>query len=243
MDAPRFPMAIKYTDFRAIGTEVVNPPRKKESRFVLVMRATGRLILPVAALAATLFLAYAYRTAPVTIFDGRFPPEQAYLQPGNWLTVGHALLPLAFFVVSLTNRRYGPNYAVAQIVAAWAVVAGLIAFALFYLKVEPAAGAFPDIRTVMAFTLAILIAQLVSAVVFDGTRGVRWWSAPLFSGLWAGIVFTALFYPVAFVGVEEPWINRMSVHLGIMTVAAFLLLIPYFLLRAAIKPLPGFAGR
>lgn len=236
-------MAIKYTDFRAIGTEVVNPPRKKENLFIVAARATARLILPVAALAGVLFLAYAYRLAPVTLFDGRFPPDQALFQPGLWLTAGHLILPLAFFAVSLTNRRYGLNYAVAQIMAAWAIVAGALAYAYVYKGIELAPGPFPDARTVVAFTVALLMAQLVSAIVFDGTRGVRWWSAPLFSGLWAAIVFAAIFYPSAYLGAGEPWLNRMSVHLGIMTVAAFVLLVPYWMLRGVIRPLPGFAGR
>jgi uncharacterized PurR-regulated membrane protein YhhQ (DUF165 family) len=41
---------------------------------------------------------------------------------------------------------------------------------------------------------------------------------------------------------SDPWTNFMLMDLAIKLAAAFLMLIPYYLLRPLIRPMPGFGG-
>jgi uncharacterized PurR-regulated membrane protein YhhQ (DUF165 family) len=51
-----------------------------------------------------------------------------------------------------------------------------------------------------------------------------------------------LFYTLANIGMNDPWANFMLMDLGFKIAAAFLMLIPYHLLRGIIRPLPGYGG-
>ena len=110
-------------------------------------------------------------------------------QPAAWLgnidvggvplSLGLLLLPLSFFVVHLTNRRYGAGYAIAQIIGAWALhsVRSLTRRTVLSMLHN---GALPDMRLVLGFGGGLFLAQLVSVFVFDRLRGPQWWQAPLF---------------------------------------------------------------
>ena len=79
------------------------------------------MILPVLSLLAAFVGLYLYRDTPVPLFlDGTGTP---------WLTAGHFLVGVGFFCIHLTNRRYGPAYAFAQVVIASASVAAFVVFA------------------------------------------------------------------------------------------------------------------
>ena len=80
-------------------------------------RAVLRTVIPVLALCAALAAIYLYMDTPLPYFAE---------QKARWLTVSHLLLPLAFLTIHLTNRRYGPAYAFAQIVLALAALAAAI---------------------------------------------------------------------------------------------------------------------
>src|SRR6185312_15700520 len=73
-------------------------------------RAVARLIVPVGVLLMAFIAVYLYLDTPVAI-----------LGSASWLTVGHLLVPCCFLSVHLTNRRYGPSYALAQVVVTLAI--------------------------------------------------------------------------------------------------------------------------
>lgn len=212
--------------------------------FVRVVRAFFRLLVPVAAFVVTLDAAWELRMSAITALDGVFAPiGRPDLYPSTWLTWGHAMVPVIFLLTNLVNRRYGQDYAIAHILASWAVTA-IIAMAVIY-RVDPrlpVADTLPDLRIAGAFAATCIVGQLFGAFVFDRTRGVVWWHAPLYSALVSTFISVGLFYPAAYVGGDPIWINHMALDAGVKATMSFLLLIPYFILRPIIRPLPGFGG-
>lgn len=216
------------------------PVNRDPGKVRMAARALKRILLPVLGLIVALLASWLYRDTPVTVLDHMFHgPEQPV---SLWLTWGHVLLATSFFAIHLTNRRYGPSYAVAQIALVWTAVAGLFATLQLRPDLLPIPVALPEMRLTIACGLALLLAQLAAAVIFDGTRGVRWWQAPLFGSFWAGFVFVAVFYPSAYAGTDIAWMSRMVIHFGILTAASVALLIPYWICRPLVRPLPGFGG-
>jgi queuosine precursor transporter len=215
-------------------------PAKSKLTVWSVVRAVLRLVIPVIALIAVYVIAYLNINNSVTVFDV-FPDDKWFLNPGYWLTVGHLILPLVFLVSALTNRRYGDGYALAQLILSWLIIGGTVLLLSHMMGAMPFSP-LPDRRLSLSFVLAIIVGQTVGIYVFDRTRGRTWWGAPLFSALWGQTVFILLFYTLAFIGSTDPWTNFMMMDLAIKVAAAFLMLIPYHLLRGAIRPLPGFGG-
>ncbi len=198
------------------------------------VRAVLRMILPVLSLLAAFVGVYLYRDTPVPLFlDGTGTP---------WLTGGHFLVGIGFFCVQLTNRRYGPAYAFAQVVIASASVVAFIIFASRQLQDFVPQDTVPAMREALSFGGAFFFASFVSIVVFDGTRGANWWTAPLFGFLGGAIFFAGIFYPVAYAGIELSWLHHAVVYAGVLAGEGILLLIPYWMLRRAVQPLSGFGG-
>jgi hypothetical protein len=205
------------------------------------LRAVLRLVIPVIALLAIYVCAYLGMSEPITAFD-IFPDEKWFLNPGYWLTKGHLILPFAFLVSNLTNRRYGETYAFAQLIVTWIVI-GIALYAFM----QAVGGALPfsplpNKRTSLAFLFAIMIGQSAAIFIFERTRGRTWFGAPLFSALWGQTIFVLLYYTLAYVGMTDPWVNFMMMDLAINVAAAIILLIPYEFLRGIIKPKPGYGG-
>jgi len=216
-------------------------PAKPKLTFWTIARALMRLVVPVLALLAVYVAAYVLLDEYVTAFDV-FPAEKWFLNPGYWLTVGHLVLPLAWLVSSLTNRRFGEGYALAQLIVTWTII-GLFAYGAYQmmeggLPTSP----LPTRRVSLAFVFAIILGQIVGIYVFDRTRGRTWWGAPLFSALWGQTVFVLLFYTLAYIGMSDPWPNFMLMDLAIKVATSFLILIPYAALRGFIRPMPGYGG-
>ena len=86
------------------------------------------------------------------------------------------------------------------------------------------------------------MAQLFSIVVFDRLRGPQWWQAPFFASLFGGIALALVAYPAAYLGTGAEWLVPMMTYMGVTVAAAIVLLVPYWLLRGMIAPLPGFGG-
>lgn len=172
-------------------------------------------------------------------------------EPARWLgdldvggkpfDTGLLALPVTLFIVQMTNRRYGAGYAFLQLLGA-AVLA--IAAALYVGDdlVLLRGAALPSLRMIAAFGCGLFVAQLFSIVVFDRLRGPRWWQAPLFASLFGGAALAAVAYPIAYLGSGADWLQPMLSYIGANVVAAIVLLVPYWLLRAMIAPLPGFGG-
>ena len=110
-----------------------------------------------------------------------------------WFRLSHLLLPVAFFTVHLTNRRYGPSYAFAQIVLSFAVCTAAGTFGADVVRQLLPEPVVPGVREVAMFIIAFVGAGFLAIVAFDGARGPRWWTAPLIGSL-AGIAF-AILYP------------------------------------------------
>jgi uncharacterized PurR-regulated membrane protein YhhQ (DUF165 family) len=193
--------------------------------------AALRLILPVATLLIAFAAVYLYLDTPVAFLGA----------DSSWLTVGHLLLPFCFLSVHLTNRRYGPSTAFAQVVLALAVVVAFIMFAVPRLTDYVPFTIVPELRVALAFGAAFLGASFISIVVFDGARGPRWWLAPLLGMNTAVVIFALIYYPAAYAGVA-PFTHQMLLHTELLTAIAVLSLIPYWSLRPFVRPLPGFGG-
>jgi uncharacterized PurR-regulated membrane protein YhhQ (DUF165 family) len=197
------------------------------------LTALARIVVPVTFLSMSLAAMYLYLDHALPYFADA---------QGRWLTVSHLLLPLAFLCIHLTNRRYGPSYAFAQIVATCGLCGAIILFGWEQLRHLLPASVVPSAREAVSFTGAFFAAGFISIITFDGARGPRWWIAPLLSSLVAGVSFVMIFYPAAFAGTATPWGIHLALHGGILVGAAFVGLVPYWLLRGLVPPLPGFGG-
>lgn len=196
--------------------------------------AVLRMILPVFGLLACFAGLYLYRDTPVPAFlAGTGAP---------WLTTAHLLLPLGFFCVHLTNRRFGPTFAFAQVVVTSALIAGVILFAGNAISPYVPQDSVPPMREAMGFGGAFFIAAFISIVVFDGTRGAHWWTAPLFGLLVAAIFFALIFVPAAYAGADLRWFDHGLKYMGLLAGEGLLLLIPYYVLRRMVPPISGLGG-
>jgi hypothetical protein len=196
--------------------------------------AISRLIFPI-----TLLVTF----AAAALIYGR--------EPARWLgnidiggtpiDTGLLALPLSFFIVQLTNRRYGAGYASTQVLGGMAAIIAAAIYAsddLALLRGTP----LPSPRLVAAFGAGLLVAQLISILVFDRLRGPQWWQAPFFATLIGGLVLALTAYPAAYFGTGTAWVGPMAAFAGLCIAAALVLLVPYWLLRGVIAPLPGFGG-
>ncbi len=224
-----FPDDIPYSR----GTpQPARPERVERTGIAAVAVAAIRLVVPVVLLLTTFVASYLYNDTRLAALG----------IPADGLTLGYLLLPTTFFAIQLTNRRYGPAYAFAQLVASWVIaIAGLV-LARIYVPDLDLPNPFPDGRVLVAFAAGLFLAQITAIIVFDGTRGPRWWSAPLFSSLWGAIVFCGIFFPAAFLGRSGLWLNDMLIDLGLMAGMGIVLMLPYWLLRPLVRPLPGYGG-
>ncbi len=195
--------------------------------------AGRRLLLPVILLLVSFAAIYLYLDTPAALVVGAADAQ--------WLSVGHLLLPLSFLCVHMTNRRYGPAFAFAQVVLAFALAIAFVMFAVPALADVAPLRIVPEMRVAVAFGAAFFIASFLSIVVFDGARGPRWWVAPLIGMLSSVVLFCLIFYPAAYAGVA-PWSHRMLQHMELLAGAAVLMLLPYWTLRGIVRPLPGYGG-
>jgi uncharacterized PurR-regulated membrane protein YhhQ (DUF165 family) len=202
-----------------------------------VGRALGavlRLAIPVLLLLTVGAAAFLYGDQPTAWFGN-------IGVGGAPLGIGLVLLPLSFFVVHLTNRRYGTGYASAQVIGAWLIAFGSLPYtqnALLMLHT----GALPQTRLVAGFGGALIVAQLISVFVFDRLRGPQWWQAPLFASLLGGVAMCLIAYPLAYAGTGIDWTHPMFSYMGIVAAAAIVMVVPYWMLRSVVTPRSGFGG-
>jgi uncharacterized PurR-regulated membrane protein YhhQ (DUF165 family) len=189
--------------------------------------AVLRLVIPVTLLMALGATSVAYAD------------QSANVLGQNWLTLGLASLPLTFLAIHLTNRRYGAGYAFWQVVLAWALSYAAIVYA-------PGLGFRPSslvlTREVAGYALALFLAQLFAILVFDRMRGPRWWQAPLLASLLGGAVLCLVAFPAAYAGTEIDWPSRMLDYFTLTSIAALLMIVPYWMMRGLVQPKPGFGG-
>jgi uncharacterized PurR-regulated membrane protein YhhQ (DUF165 family) len=205
-------------------------------RLAGALAVVGRLVLPVLLLLSAIAAMYLYKDTKVPTVPGLDALN------GGWLTVSHLILPASFFAVVLTNRRYGPAYAFAQVAITCAVTTLVSLFAGDSLASIIQAPSAPLSRIVAAFGIAFIVANFVAILVFDGARGPRWWTAPLLSSLAAAVTYSVVFTPVAYAGTPDFSLYQSAVYCGVMAAAGIALLIPYWILRGLVPPLSGFGG-
>ncbi len=195
--------------------------------------ALVRLAASTIVLLAWVAAVWLYRDTPVELLqDGSAP----------WLTASQLLIPIGFFLVFLTNRRYGPAYAFAQVVLAAIAVVSFILFSGSGFNQYLPLDTIPPVREAAAFGGAFFAATFVSTVVFDGARGPNWWTAPLFGFFSAAIVYGASYFAALYAGTEASWLVHGSEYMGVLAVEGMLLLIPFWALRRMVPPMSGFGG-
>ena len=198
------------------------------------LNAVLRMVVPVMALLACFAGFYLYRDTPVPLFlNGTGTP---------WLTASHLLVAAGFLCVHLTNRRYGPTYAFAQVVVSLALIVAFLLFSSRFIASVVPLDTVPTMREAVGFGAAFFLASFVSIVVFDGTRGARWWTAPLFGFVTAAGFFAWIFYPAAYAGTGAPWFDHAVVYAAVLAGEGILLLVPYWMLRGIVRPISGFGG-
>jgi uncharacterized PurR-regulated membrane protein YhhQ (DUF165 family) len=198
------------------------------------LTAILRMIVPVLALLTAFVGVFMYLDTTLAVFpdaDGHY-----------WLTTGHLLIPAAFFVVQLTNRRYGPAYALAQVLLSFAVVAALLILAKPDIESLARPELVPTMREALAFGIAFLVAGFVAIAAFDGARGPMWWTAPLIGFTAAAIFFPLIFFPAAYAGLDMPWLGYGISYMGLSLGIGIGMLIPFFVVRPVVPPLSGFGG-
>jgi hypothetical protein len=221
------------------GDDAVWPPKGRAyggpedtpyTRALAHARVAGRLAVPVVLLFTLMLALYLYADAAVPA--GWLP---AFAE-GQLLIISDLVLPGCWMVIHLTNRRFGPAYAFGQLAAA-------LALCLLTAAINPFAGMMPDLasltwRAIGAFFLVFAIANFAGIVFFDAARGPRWWTAPLVGSLAASFVFSGLYYPLAFgrLGFEG------LMHFALFAGVSLALMLPYYLLRPAMKPVSGMNG-
>lgn len=191
-----------------------------------------RLILAISILLFWVLGEFLYRDTPVTVFG----------LGGGWLTLAHVLVPLGFFSLFLTNRRFGPGLTFAQLAGASLVVAVVALISGGDLNELLPGDTIPDLREAIAFGSAFFAASLVSITVFDGARGPFWWTAPLFGFVSAAIVFAAVFFPALHAGTGQVWLFNGLEYMALLTAEGLCLLIPFWALRRALPPTGGLGG-
>ena len=198
--------------------------------------AAARLIVPVSLLLVLLGATYLYADALLPLAGWPVPIR------GAGLAISDLVLPGAWYCIHLTNRRYGPGYAFAQLLAA--MVVALAVILINPSDIDQWVITMPAItsRAVLSFGAALLAANFVGITFFDAARGPRWWTAPLAASLTASLVFSAIYYPAAFAGVQERWTDSAVVHFAVFFGMSVLLLVPYWLLRPAMRPIDGMNG-
>ena len=194
---------------------------------VQIFRPVVRLTLPVILLLTLGTACLLYCDMPVATSGGSM---------GRPLSLGFALVPLTFFAIHLTSRRYGAAAALGQVGAAWLLgLAGLPAL----LATMPWV---PETRVVTGIGAGLFAGHLLAVAVFDGVRGPTWWKAPLFATVLGGLVLCLVGFPLAFAGTASPWPLEMLRYLEFNAAAAVALLVPYGLLRPFLPPTSGFGG-
>jgi uncharacterized PurR-regulated membrane protein YhhQ (DUF165 family) len=210
-------------------------PDTKRQLIVLGL-ASLRLAVPVSLLLVLLGAAYLYIDALLPMGGMPAPIRDA------GLAVSDLVLPGAWTCIHLTNRRYGPAYAFAQLLAA-------LVIAVLVVLINP--GSIDEwvtnapaltVRALLSFGGAFLVANFVAITFFGAARGPRWWTAPLTASFAASFVFSAIYYPAAFAGIDERWTDSALAHFAVFFGMSALLLMPYWLLRPAMRPLNGRNG-
>lgn len=199
---------------------------------ILAFRMAVRAVMAVSVLLAWVIGEFLYRDTPVTVMG----------VGAGWLTLAHLLVPIGFFCIFLSNRRYGPGLAFVQLAATAATVVGFAALVGDDIHTLLPSDAIPPLREAVAFGSAFFGAALISITVFDGARGPRWWTAPFFGFLSAAILFAVIFFPALYAGTGRLWLFDGLEYMALLAGEGLCLLIPFWTLRRMLPPMGGLGG-
>lgn len=160
-----------------------------------------------------------------------------FLGLADHLTWGGLTYPVSFLVTDLTNRHFGPVRARKVVVAGF-----FIGVALSFALATP--------RIALASGLAFLFGQLLDIGVFNRLRRLEWWRAPLLGSLIGSAVDTALFFSIAFYGIEPMsvpvqffgavtmplWVSLGTTDFLVKVIVALVALLPYGALLRVVTP-------
>ncbi|MBK9081107.1 MAG: queuosine precursor transporter [Rhizobiales bacterium] len=191
-----------------------------------------QLALPVLAMTIIVVAANVLVQHPITAFGLE-----------NHLTWGAVVYPVSFLVTDLTNRRYGVDVARNLVVAGF-----VIAVALSVWLATP--------RIALASGTAFLVGQLLDVTVFNRLRRLAWWRAPLMASLVGSALDTALFFSLAFAGIEAMsvpvpllgltmvplWVSLAVWDAVVKIAVALLALVPYGALLGVVRPVEARAA-
>jgi len=146
------------------------------------------------------------------------------------LTYGAFSYPIAFLITDLANRSFG------KLTARKIVYFGFMIGILFTLIFSTNFSDSISIRIAVGSGTAFIIAQLLDVQVFDKLRRKTWFVAPLFSSLIGSTIDTFLFFSISFYGTGVPWVTLSLGDLSVKIFIALIMLIPFRLLLATLKP-------
>jgi uncharacterized PurR-regulated membrane protein YhhQ (DUF165 family) len=132
----------------------------------------------------------------------------------QWLTWGAFTYPFSFLVTELTNYYYGPRPA-RTVVYAGFCFAIVVTFSLM------------NQRIALAGSTAFLVAQLLDIAVFNKLRRGAWWLAPWTASVSASFIDTAIFFSVAFIGEDIPWVTLAIGDFAVKLIMDLCLLLPF----------------
>ena len=232
------------------GVERRGPPKPAGpvGRFFIGL---GRLVVPMAALLSVLGVYWAFNVQPagaspyLTRFD-----EFVNAAGGHKFGRGLLVLPLVYFVLNLTSRRYGPGLALWTVVLVWTLLGGGVYWALTQGLITSFDDDIMPVPLALALGLSLFAGQVLCIYFFDWLRGIPWWEAPLVAALVGGLTQTFAFHVIdhvlttgALAGVWQGDIwPRLALLSAIQLTWAVVQLLPTAILRGAIRPLSGYGG-
>ena len=148
----------------------------------------------------------------------------------NILTYGAFSYPVAFLITDLANRSYG------KIIARKIVYLGFLIGIIFTLFFSTNFADLISVRIAIGSGSAFLVAQLLDVQIFDKLRKNSWYIAPLASSSIGSVVDTFLFFSIAFVGTEVPWITLSLGDLIVKLIVSLVMLLPFRLLLNTFRP-------
>ena len=160
-----------------------------------------------------------------------------FLGLADHLTWGGLTYPVSFLVTDLTNRHFGPLKA-RKVVVAGFVIGVILSIALATPRIALASG------------MAFLIGQLLDIGVFNRLRRLEWWRAPLLGSVAGSAIDTALFFSIAFYGIEPMsvpvqffgavpmplWVSLGATDFLVKVFIALVALLPYGALLKVVTP-------
>jgi uncharacterized PurR-regulated membrane protein YhhQ (DUF165 family) len=139
------------------------------------------------------------------------------------LTWGAITYPFSFLITDLTTRLQGPERA-RRVVWVGFALAVLLSIWLATPRIALASGT------------AFLAGQLLDIQLFQRLRAGSWWRAPLVSSTVGSIIDTAIFFTLAFAGIDLPWVTLALGDLGVKLILAVLALAPFRAVLALALP-------